>query len=978
MFEPVCEPRCFNIPSGCDFSDTFVAGLRARLKDRSPEAMARVRVFVNTRRTQRRMVELFAKGPPGFLPQIRAITDLGDDPLIAPDIAPASPPYRRRLELARAVAAMIDAAPHLAPRSSVFDLAASLARLMDEMHGEGVDAAVLETLNGGNHAEHWQLSLEFLNILVSFFSGEGAPGRECRQRLVIERLAEKWASEPPDDPVIVAGSTGSRGATALFMETVAGLPQGAVVLPGLDVDLPTGAIGAITGASGWEHPQSSLLRFLGALGIEPRDVGNWSDARPRHSELNRLVSLALRPAPVTDQWLEEGPKLADTVATTAHLSLIEAPDPRREALAIACHLRAALEDGRKAALVTPDRTLARRVTAALGRWNIRPDDSAGRPLAQMPTGIFLRHVASLVANRVTTDGLIAILKHPLTHSAAARNQHLLRSRDLELELLRGGGPFPDFGQIRNWATGRTSDPHSVAWAEWLCTCLEGKQVTGCQTLGNHVDRLTEIACRLACGSQASRDESDLFQRDDGEIASHLLHDLSRAADAAPDLSAGDFERFLKSLLMAEDVRDAVTVDPRVQVLGTLESRVQGADLVILGGLNDGIWPSLPTPDPWLSRDMRARAGLLLPERQIGLAAHDFQQAVAAPEVVLTRALRDADAPMVASRWLTRLENLLAGLGDCGKTALMRMRARGQDWLDLAAALETPTQDLAPAPRPAPCPPLAARPRKLSVTQIKTLIRDPYAIYARHILRLRPLDPLRGAPDALKRGEAVHKVFETFIERTRDELPIDAASLLMDIAQNVFTQQAPWPAARRQWLARVGRIAETFVADETVRRLTATPLDLEVIGKMHLDDPDFTLTCKADRIDRTPDGALVIHDYKSGQLPGATEVARFDKQLPLEGAIAQKGGFRGIPPAPVALLRYVGIGSEAKTRNLDLDDDLIAATLEGLCRLIRQYDVRETGYSARARLRRRDVSDYDHLSRHGEWDASDPALSQEVP
>ncbi len=980
MFEPSDKARCFALPPGCDFAKCLLDGIAARLNGQGPEALAKVEIFVNTRRTARRLQELYQAGPPGFLPQIRVITDLAHEPVLGADIPAAVPALQRLLELSQAVATLLDKAPELAPRSSVFDLAEQLAHLMDEMQGEGVEPSVFARLDVANHAAHWGQSLKVLNILGNYFGGTSEPDAEARQRLVVAHLSARWAEKPPSHPVIVAGSTGSRGATALFMEAVARLPQGAVVLPGFDFDLPHAVIAALDQPeTAAEHPQAGLVKRVHAMGLEFDKIENWSGASPPHPLRNRLVSLALRPAPVTDQWLVEGPKLGDPLCATGAMTLLEAPTPRAEALAIALCLRRAAEDGRKATLISPDRQLTRQVTAALARWNILPDDSAGQPLPLSPTGIFLRLTSEVFGARLTGEALLILLKHPICHSAGeGRNRHLLRTRELELDLLRGGAPFVDFAAISAWADARTGDDGARDWAAWLRKCFDQTDSDSPLHLADHMRKHREIAQNLAQGVAPKDAESRLWQMPDGQEGARVFADLEACADAGGEMGPRDYAVLLRSILGRGEVRNPVTPHPDITIWGTLEARVQSADLVILGGLNDGIWPKLPEPDPWLSRAMRAEAGLLAPERRIGLSAHDFQQAIAAKEVVLSRSLRDADAPTVASRWLIRLINLLSGLGDGGQNAVTEMSARGQYWLDLATALERPRLVLEPQKRPSPRPPVALRPTKLSVTEIKTLIRDPYTIYARHILKLRPLEPIRREPDARLRGQAVHLVLEEFVKQTLDNLPDDAAAKLVQVASSVLQTEAPWPATRRLWLARLGRISEWFARGEHERRSKGAPIKLEIRGRAEMFDPPFILSAKADRIDRLFAGGLAIYDYKTGAVPSGPQVEHFDKQLPLEAAMAQRGAFENLDAEAVASVQYIGLGSDGKILSLKVDDDMIDAAWQGLGDLIRAYQSVGTGYTARSRLEKRtDKSDYDHLSRLGEWDDSDPPCAQEV-
>ncbi|MBK5934049.1 double-strand break repair protein AddB [Rhodovulum imhoffii] len=960
-------PRLFGLPPGADFPRLLVVGLLARMRGCPPETLARVELYVNTRRMQRRLTALFMEGPARLLPRIRLVTDLAGDPAFA-DLPAPVPPLRRRLELAQLVGALLKARPDLGPGTAVYDLADSLAALMDEMQGEGVPPEVLHGLDVSGLSEHWARSREFIALAEQVMAGD-ARDAEGRRREVVTRLAARWQEAPPDHPVLVAGSTGSRGATGLFMQAVARLPQGAVVLPGFDFDQPAAIWAGLDDALAAEdHPQYRFRALMRALDLPPEAVRRWSDAPAPCPARNRLVSLSLRPAPVTDQWRDEGQHLEDLRAATSDMTLIEAPSPRVEALAIALRLRKAAEEGRAAALITPDRTLARQVTAAMDRWGVEPDDSAGLPLPLAAPGRLLRHIAALFGQALTAEALLTLLKHPLVATGGARGDHLRWTRDLELFLRKGGPAFPDRAALDRWAAAHADG--RAGWATWLADTLEPCATVGVRSLKDHLIHHIALAEALAAGAEGT--PGALWDGPAGEQARATCGTLTAEAGHGGEMAPADYAGLFTAVLRREEVRNPVQAHPGVMIWGTLEARVQGAGLLILGGLNEGVWPETPPPDPWLNRQMRKEAGLLLPERRIGLAAHDFQQAVGAKEVVLTRAIRDSEAETVPSRWLNRLQNLLGGLhGQGGPERLADMRSRGARWVALAQALDVPDAPATPASRPSPCPPVAARPRTLPVTGVERLIRDPYAVYARYILNLRPLEPLARAADARLRGTLLHDVLEKFVREgtsSRDRL--------LEIAAGVLEQQTPWPAARRLWLARLARVADWFLDREAARKTEGAVLALERVGAVTVDG--FTLTAKADRIDRLHDGRLAIYDYKTGTPPTLKAMDAFDKQLLLEACIAELGGFGDIPPASVAKVAYIGLGSSPKEVENPLADGLTGKTWVDFRKLVASYQSRAQGYTARNNLQKRNMAtDYDGLSRHGEWDESDRAQAQEV-
>lgn len=974
------EPRLFGLPPGVDFPKALVAGLRARLSDQPAEAMGRVTLYLNSARMQRRVRDLMAADGPGILPRLRLVTDLGAD-FVMPGLPPAVPGLRRKLQLTVLIARLLDKEPDLAPRSAIADLAESLAALLSEMQVEGVSPDRIADLDVSEFSAHWERTRQFLMIVAPFFANAEQPDADGRQRLLAQHLADLWALAPPAGPVIVAGSTGSRGTTALFMQAVARLPQGAVVLPGVDPHMPPDVWDRLDDAlTSEDHPQFRFRRLADRMGLHPASIAAWHGDTPPSPDRNRVISLALRPAPVTDQWLVEGQHLPDLSDALRDITLIEARTPRHEALALALILRDAAQKGRKAALISPDRTLTRQVSAALSRWDILPDDSAGVPLNQSPPGRFLRQIARLFCGRLSSDRLLALLKHPLTASAMARGDHLLLTRNLEKTLRRQGPVFPCGADLVAWAG---AQKHALApgWAAALAEAIDGLETPGRLPLSTHVDRLCQMAGRLARGP-APDGTGGLWEKAAGAEAQRFMQELTQEAGHGGELTAAEFRDLFDDLIASREVREPLTTHPTISIWGTIEARVQGADLVLLAGLNDGVWPTLPPADPWLNRKMRQEAGLLLPERRIGLASHDFQQAVAAPEVVLSRALRNAEAETVPSRWLNRLVNLVSGLPDRkGPVALSEIKARGQIWLNWASAMDRPlpriSQDLRPAHRPAPRPPVAHRPKELSLTRVERLIRDPYEIYASKILRLEPMNSLKPQPEARDRGIVIHEVLERFVrERPDQETREQARARLMALTREVLAAQVPWPAERILWAARMQRAANHFLTVDAEEG--GASLRLEAQGELILDDLGFRLFGTPDRIDLLDDGSLHLMDYKTGTPPSKAQIASYAKQLHLAALLAEEGGFPGLGPQRVSRISYIGLGGDGKLVSEALSEQEIAATRDGLLRLLQSYGSRSQGYIARRAVQTEGAQgDFDHLARFGEWEMTDPSQPEDV-
>lgn len=966
MFEPSASPRIFALPPGADFPRYLVEGIRARFADQCPDAIAKATVIVNTSRMARRVHALFDDGPATLLPRIQLLGEFAN--AATAHLPAATPAIRQRFELIQLVTRLLEQQPDLAARASIYDLADSLAGLFDEMAGEGVPVDAIEALDVSDQSGHWARAQSFFGIARHFLENlDSAPGQEARQRRAIEAIVQSWDETPPQHPIILAGSTGSRGTMQLLMQAVATLPQGAVVLPGYDFDMPPETWDHLSdGLQSEDHPQYRFRSLVSDLGMAPQDVHLWHTCTAPSPARNRLVSLALRPAPVTDQWLSEGPNLGDLTTATKDITLVEATTQREEALTIAARMRKAADEGLTCALITPDRMLTRQVTAALDRWDIVPDDSAGQPLQLSPPGRFLRHTAALLHQKLTSEALLTLLKHPLTHSGENRGDHLRFTRDLELWMRRNGVTYPEAEKLQAWAAARNEE--MSAWMAWVTGCFcaaEHPQVDMVALLNDHLTLSEKIAQGPGDGS------GGLWDQAAGRSASRLVAEVNDHAQVVGSITPADYADLFGALLSRAEVRDRDAGHPNLLIWGTLEARVQGADLVILGGLNEGSWPEAPSPDPWLNRKLRHDAGLLLPERRIGLSAHDFQQAIGAPEVWITRSVRSDEAETVPSRWVNRLINLLSGLPDQnGLKALEDMKSRGNTWLSYVRAMETVPMVPA-APRPSPTPPPEARPRQLSVTEIKRLIRDPYAIYAKHVLRLRPLNPLMRTPDALLRGIIVHEILETLIKTSvADQTPVTRDQILA-ISETVLTQNVPWATARALWQARLDRVADHIVHGEEKRRARGEPLAFEISAEGSITELGFRLTAKADRVDRTETGALILYDYKTGAPPSKDEQTYFDKQLLLEAAMAEQGGFKGIDPSDVADAIYIGLGTTPKDQPAPLLETPPTKVWEEFIALIEHYVADGKGFTSRRAMRtERDESDYDLLARFGEWDATD--------
>lgn len=985
-------PSVYTIHPGLPFVDALAAGIDATIGE-DPLCLPAVTVLLPTRRACRSLAEAFLRrsgGRPLLLPRMMPVGDIDEDEMALDgsagsvfsanaEIPPAISPLRRQLLLMRLIHAMHRDTKVSADQAA--RLAAELGRLLDQVHTERLDFRRLPDLVPDRFAEHWEITLKFLSILTEnwprVLDEEGCVDPAERRNMLLEAQARAWTETPPADPIIAAGSTGSMPATAGLLAVVARLPQGALVLPGLDTDADDETWNALPPT----HPQYGMAHLLKRLNLDRGDVRPWPTAgiagTPR--ERAALINRALRPASAADGNGEPPPSLERGLASVTRM---DAPGPEEEARTIALIMRGTLEHpGKRAALVTPDRSLARRVARELERWNVTVDDSAGQPLAETPPGAFLRLTARMVAENCAPVELLAVLKHPLAAMGLSPAVFRARVRDLEQRALRGPRPAPGVAglvaAIRSEGGDTGLEDILARLADAVApfaALLDSGQASIRDLLRYHAD----MAEALAASHEAAGAER-LWAGEAGEVAAGFIAELNEAADGLDPMATGAYSALLDVLITGRVVRPRYGRHPRAAILGPLEARLQQADVMILGSLNEDTWPPKAHASPWMSRPMMREFGLPLPERRIGLSAHDFAQAFSAPEVWLTRSSRMGGSPTVPCRWLLRLENVIQGANGPmmdGQTAEMSGTLNdGGQWLQWQGSLDTPKR-VTPVGPPEPRPPVSARPRRLSVTQVETWMRDPYAIYARHILKLRPLDPIDADPTTADYGARIHKALDLFVKAHPRTLPGDAIMHLLEAGREAFGGLLDQPAIRAFWWPRFERIARWFVEVERNRRMEIQRSATEVQGRMTIDAPgrSFEISAIADRIDILADGSLAIIDYKTGAPPSEKEVkAGFAPQLPLEAAIAAAGGFADVPAGAVSNLEYWRLqGGEPAGQTIVLKAEprtLATEAIDGLSALVAKFDLKDTPYRSRpSPTAAPRFSDYEHLARVKEWSA----------
>jgi ATP-dependent helicase/nuclease subunit B len=968
------QGHLFTINASQPFLPTLAAGLKARYGETELSA---ARIFLPTRRAAQGLRDAFLpKGGDAefaaLLPRIATLADVDEGELLltgdaelakaVAGLPPALSAARRRFLLMPLIRARRDIELSAA---QAYQLADDLGRLIDQSIIMSVDLATLETLVPDALAAHWQHSREFLQIIYQHWpeilKSEGAiDAIDRRQRLMSLAIA-RWQQSAPQTPVIAAGSTASQPVTRDWLAAIKDLPQGSVVLPGLDMHLEEEAWSALEAT----HPQFHMAQFLKHCGAGREDVAQWQ-AGGHNEAREKFLSEVMRPAAFANRWRH---LRHDDLGGLAHgMELIEAASEQQEAVAAALMIREALETPEKTvALVTPDRKMAARVAALMDRWGVGVDDSGGQSLAATPVGSFVFLFTSLL-REATPSSLMAFFKHPFAGGGFERGTFLEKARLFERDFFRQQPSGRNFAQ---WLLILGEAQEKVPNADFFSGII--KKIMALQTAREMPLAEMLIAIFEALEAMQAKDVS-LWEGPNGEALAALLEEM-RVAAQGMKVGFYDALAILEEALRRAPVRRPYGYHPRFFILGLLEARLLAFDHVILSGLNENIWPELESPDPWLSRGMRLGIGLPTHEQYVGLMAHDFVQMAASPSVTLLRCERTGEAPSQPSRWLLCLQAVLqkAGTPDA-------LWAR-QPWLEWASQLDR-ASELSPCEPPAVKIALEAWPASIGLYDLETLIRDPYAFYARKILRLKALDALDAEMDARMRGNIIHRALYELLQKYPRHWPPEAQVDFIGLMQEAYRDFGLSDAEMDIINAQLPKLAAAFYDFEREQRkkITASHLERESAWKLNINGRVLTLKARADRLDMLRDGTLEIIDYKTGAVPSKKDVAAALKpQMIVETLMAEAGAFKDMDAKPVSALTYVSVGEnkgevEASKAGVE-PQDIRAVHVPGLSAFLQAFMSAAAVFHAAPRPQLiKPAEDYARLARVSEW--SKGSLPQE--
>ena len=865
----------------------------------------------------------------------------------------------------------------LASPVQCFNLSRSLQDLLTQTETEETSFDKLQSVYDLDLAGHRAAILSLLGIIAtdlpSCLHKASLLGPAARRNRMIRLEAARIIEGRHVGPIIAAGSTGTNPATRELLKAIATHPQGAVILPGLDLDMDDLAWSAVAP----EHPQFAMALLLQQWGFERQNVqalGAEAQVRPW------LLNTALRPTAVADTWRDAIAKAPASVADLLKgLSLVEADDRHEEARIIALRLRHHLVEAKgTAAVITPDRNLAQRIKVELAHWNLVIDDSSGEALSHVGAGALLVLLIKALQEDFVASSLLALLHHPFCCMGHARNDFLKLVRQLEVACFRGQPAAAGIGGLAKRVAAAAKDAGSNShthpllkvladgdWQNLLALAAEIEALLGSfekttsQPLDVHIASLEAILIAL----------SPLFGNSSGDRLMEVLASLKVESAWGAELDFAEAAPLLLHHLEQETLRPPQQQETRLQLYGLLEARLMTADLVILAGLNETSWPATAQSGPWLNRPMRKSFGLQQPEREIGLTAHDFAQNFNHPQVLVSWSKRASDQPLLPSRWILRLRAVLEVLG------VPRENHLHTDYNRIARQMQQP-RTFSPLPRPEARPPVAARPRRFSVSDVENLIRDSYHIHAQKILALQPLDPPDDDLDAALRGNLIHAALHHF---ALDDFKSDETDIRRLLAHGnaVFQPYMDMAEVKFFWWPRFVRMAHAFLPIERQFRSNGQLVWPEAKAKHRflLAGEEHMLTARADRVDCIAEGTYRLLDFKSGSIPTPKQVASgFSPQLPLEAALLGRGAFENIEAGEVTEAHYVGVSGGAKPAHLVAADkdqtmgDLGEVHFENLQKLLTAFLNRDTPYIPRHHLLRVEApARFDHLSRRLEWE-----------
>ena len=923
--------QVYNIPFGADFCDILAEKLLNETKDNALE-LSKYVVILPTARASRNLKKCFSqKSTNLILPQIISLNMLDEDNISllgGQDIPQTLSDTKRGFILSQFVQKI---KAFDLNKAQAMKLAFELGNLFDKIETQQLDIKDLDQIVPEEFAEHWQITLSFLHQVSSmwqdYLKEQNLVSKASQRNMILKSQSEIWEDQASKDNIIVAGFSSTIPAMLELMKTIYNLENGRIIIQGLDKELSFDELTEINYLYG-------VYEIINHIEIDKSSIEDWIELKSSRQE---LTSLMMMPSDKTTSWRTQNNSSEKTVK---NLEYIECENEQNEAEVISIMLRKELEEKDKTiSLVTPDRMLARCVASNLERWGIVANDSSGHPLQYTPIGNWLKLVLNMLVEEFAPVDFLACMKHPFASCGGNKTEFKSSLRKLEKEFRNKKAPLP-LDDIK----------------EKSAFFLDGEKHSFSDFLKQHISLCEELA-----GTDEKSGSEIIWQAEYGEECANFVHDLFENS-TDEDISLSEYFSVFSLIMQGQQVRQKYGFHPRLSILGLTESRLAKSDVVIMGGLNEDIWPPAADVDGWMSRPMKKDFGMIAPDINIGLSGFDFANAFNFDKVYITRSKKSNNSISIKSRWVNRLDGVLKSNNlELPKNDLWSELAKEIDYHSLIETL-----------KPDPCPHLDSRPKKISVSGIDVLRKDPYSFYAKKILGLYKMDDLEEDISNATKGNIIHKCLEEFIKAYPKTLPANAKEELINIGRKVFSEGLSNDNYFAFWWPRFENIADWFIEKETTRReiFGYENILTEEEGAIEIDG--VKITSKADRIDIISSGVEII-DYKTGNPPSSKDMESLKyTQLPIEALIANQGGFNIAKAknnvARISIWALKGKKDEDnKTPDLDIDDEMLDKTEQLLTNLIQHFNDPRTTYPAEPSFSKHlRYNDYEHLSRLKLW------------
>ncbi|MBR1544477.1 MAG: double-strand break repair protein AddB [Alphaproteobacteria bacterium] len=979
--------KVFNISPRYPFLDVLASYIVNTAKQDGAN-IANDIILLPTRRACRHLKDIFLNisgGEAVLLPTILPLGDIDENGLanldyenesLDSDLPPAISKIKRNLILSTLIKAKMSDFTE----EQAYSLAVDLAHLMDTVEMEELSFNNLQYLVPEEYSIHWQETLEFLKIVTEEYpkilDDNNVMNPVARKVALIKKQIEYWKKFPPKGRVFAAGSTGSLVPISYMLRFISKMERGFLILPGLDKNISDKDFEILTAdypKTNQNHPQYGLLKLIKGLDLKISDVPELPIYREydiADSDRELLSSHIMLSSEMNDDW-SNLPKLKnDVLSDVSELCLDTDSD---EVFAVAGLLRKAVAENKKALLITPDRKIAKSVANELKRWNIIVDDSAGIPASDTTTGNYIILVLKMLYDNFSPYSILAVLKHKYTSLGYKKDELDNIISDFENKVLRGKISLNTLDKMIQEASKYDNVYNLLLKIKDVSKGMYEK-ITDSQKysiydlLYSHLSLVENFVSGPDVDVNDVMWNSDLHSDLSAELSSLLssLKEIKEENNSVKidEMTASAYFVFISNYLLSLSLRPKINSHPNIAIMNSIEARLITADLYIMSGLNEDTFPSVTSDDPWMSRPMKAKFKLPLPERKIGLSSHDFVEFFCKKNVVMTHAVKVDGVNTITSRWLTKLSAIVNIANLQWKNPLSE---EVKSWIRLSSFSSNSSR----CKRPAPCPPVDARPKKLSATWIEKWYRDPYIIFANKILKLKKLDDINPVAGPAELGTVIHNSLEEFKKKnlsTFDELMQimhNNAVPYMDIPQIDF------------WYTKFETVAKWFIDYEaSIKNLISFSFQEET-GKLKI-TPNFTITAKADRIDVLRDNRAIVFDYKTGTPPSEKEVlSGYAPQLPIEALILKNGGFDNIKTnSKIGGVRYIKLtgsqnGHISGEKLDDSIDEIVETAFKNLKENIELFSRQSTPYLSRPNPNKvghsiENYSEYAHLARVKEW------------